>query len=89
MTSPSECDELMVGAFRDAVKGAHQRLELRDGGVHLPGHGGLLGFFPADLDRQLLEIEQHRHRELENLDLALELRAESRERDRVLNLEVR
>src|SRR3972149_3800983 len=73
--------ELMIGAFRDAIPGAHQRLELREGRVHLPGHGGLLGFFPDDLGRELLEIPEYRRRELEHRDLALELRFESRERD--------
>src|SRR5713226_5403708 len=63
--------ELMVGAFGDAVPGAHQRLEFREGGVHLPGHGGLLRFFLDDLGGQLLEIAQHRHRELTHLDLDL------------------
>src|SRR5712692_880217 len=77
----SHRDELMVGAFGDVVPRAHQRLEFREGSVHLPGHGSLLGFFPDDLGRQLLEIAQHRRRELENLDLALELRPESLERD--------
>src|SRR5437879_7910783 len=81
--------ELMVGAFGDVVPGAHQRLELREGRVHLPGHGGLLGFFPDDLGCQLLEIAQHRHRELEDLDLALELRLQSLERDGILGVEVR
>ena len=38
----SHCHELVVGAFGDVVPGAHQRLELREGGVHLPGHGSLL-----------------------------------------------
>src|SRR6266498_2369773 len=85
----SHCHELMVGAFGDVVPRAHQRLELREGGVHLPGHGGLLGFFPDDLGRELLEIAQHRHRELEHLDLALELRLEPLEGDRVLGVVVR
>jgi hypothetical protein len=53
---PSPRDELMVGAFRDVVPGAHQRLELREGRVHLPGHGGLLGLLLDHLGRQLLEI---------------------------------
>jgi len=35
--------ELMVGAFGDVVPRAHQRLKLREGRVHLPGHGGLGG----------------------------------------------
>src|SRR6266850_8453919 len=81
--------ELMVGALGDVVPGAHQRLELREGRVHLASHGGLLGFFPDDLGGQLLEITQHRHRELEELDLALELRLESLECDGVLGMEVR
>src|SRR5947209_20563343 len=81
--------ELMVGAFGDVVPGAHQRLELREGRVHLPGHGGLLGLLPDDLRRQLLEITQHRHRELDHIDLSLELRLEPLERDRVLRVVVR
>src|SRR6266446_8100109 len=90
ITQPSSYpDELVVGAFRNVVPGAHERLELREGRVHLPGHGGLLGLFSDDLGRQLLEIAQHRGRELEHLDLALELRLESLQRDRVLGVEVR
>src|SRR5438046_10248587 len=81
--------ELMIGAFGDVVPGAHQRLELCEGGMHLPGHGGLLGLLPDDLGGQLLEIAQHRHRKLEQLDLALELRLESLQRDGVLGVEVR
>src|SRR5438094_4105808 len=30
--------ELMVGAFGDVIPRAHQLLELREGGVHLPSH---------------------------------------------------
>src|SRR6266567_1356307 len=56
----SHRDELMVGAFGDVVPGAHQRLELREGGVHLPGHRSFLGFFPDDLGRELLEVAQDR-----------------------------
>src|SRR5712692_4840830 len=82
-------DELMVRAFGDPIPEAHQRLELREGGVHLPGHGSLLGFLPDDLDRQLLEIAQHRNGKLEHLDFALELRPEFLERDRVLHVELR
>src|SRR6266550_1359923 len=90
ITLPSSYpDELMVGAFRDVVPGAHERLELREGGVHLPGHGSLLGFLPDNFGRQFLEIAQHGHRESEHLDLALELRLESLQRDRVLRVEVR
>src|SRR5213078_966529 len=67
--SSSPRHELMVGAFGDVVPGTHQRLELREGRVHLFGHRGLLGFLPDDLGCQLLEIAQHRHRKLEDLDL--------------------
>src|SRR5438876_2488241 len=81
--------QLVVSAFGDVVPGAHQRLELCEGGMHLPGHGGLLGLLPDDLGCQLLEITQHRKRELEQLDLALELRLESFQRDGVLGVEVR
>src|SRR4029077_18967954 len=43
VTLPSSSGhELMVGAFGDVVPGADQRLELREGCVHLLGHGGLL-----------------------------------------------
>src|SRR6266849_7793335 len=79
----SHRDELMVGALGDVVPGAHQRLELREGRVHLPGHRSLLGFLSDDLGRQLFEIAQHWYRELEELDLALELGLESLERDGV------
>ena len=79
----------MVGAFGDVVPGTDQRLKFREGRVHLPGHGSLLGFFPDDFGRQLLEIAQHRHRELEHLDRPLELRLESLERDGVLHVEFR
>src|SRR6185295_12667425 len=90
ITLPSSYpDELVVGAFRNVVPGAHQRLELCERRVHLAGHGGLLGLLPDDLGRQLLEIAQHRGRELEHFDLALELRLESLQRDRVLDVEVR
>jgi hypothetical protein len=57
--------------------------------VHLPGHGGLLGFFPDDLGRQFPEIAQDRRWEWKHLDLVPELRPESLERDRVLDVEVR
>src|SRR6266540_3103887 len=80
----SHCHELVVSAFGDVVPRADQRLELREGRVDLPGHGGLLGSFPDDFGRQLLEIAQHRNRELKHLDLALELGLESPERDRIL-----
>src|SRR5437016_7568018 len=80
--------ELMVGAFRGVIPGAHQRLELREGRVHPPGHGGLLRFFPDDLGRHLPELPQHRKGELAHLDLAAELRLESPERERVLRVEV-
>src|SRR5712692_11741144 len=69
----SHRDELMVGAFGDVVPGTHEGLELRERRVHLPGHGGLLGFFLDDLGRQLLKIAQHRDREREHLDVTLEL----------------
>src|SRR5215472_17864404 len=43
--------ELMVGTFRNVVPGAHQRLEFREGRIHLLGHGTLLGLFADDLGR--------------------------------------
>jgi len=64
-------DELVVGAFGDKVPGAHERLELREGRVHLPGHGALLGLLLDDLGSQLLEFAQHRNRKLKQLDLPL------------------
>ena len=51
--------ELMVCAFRDVVPRADERLELRERRVDLSGHGALLGLFPDDVGRQLLEIAQH------------------------------
>src|SRR5262245_27811367 len=56
--------------------------------MDLPRHGALLGFFPDDFGRKLLEVAQHWCRELKDLDLALELRSESLERNRVLYVEV-
>src|SRR5215813_9361419 len=41
--------KLMIGTFGDPVPGSHQRLELRVGGVDLPGHGSLLRLFLDDL----------------------------------------
>ena len=76
----------MVGALGYVVPRSHQRLEFRVGRVHLPGHGGLLGFFPDDLGRKLLEIAQHGDRKLDDLDLALEIRLESVERHRVFRV---
>src|SRR5262245_10751596 len=73
ITAPLHGHELMVGALGDVVPGADQRLELRVGGVHLPGHGALLRFFLDDLGGQLLQITQHRRRELKHLDFSLEL----------------
>src|SRR6266436_6788803 len=60
--SSSPLHELVVGALRDAVPRAHQRLELRVGGVHLPGHGGLLRFVLDDFGRELPQITEQRHR---------------------------
>src|SRR5262249_53889685 len=81
--------QLMVGALSDVVPRTDERLELRERRVDLPSHGALLGFFPDDLGRELLEVAQHWRRELKDLDLALELRPESLERNRVLHVEVR
>ena len=74
--------------MRGGGRGGELRVEFGVRGVHLPGHGGLLGFFPDDLGRQLLELAQHRYRELDHLDLPLELGLESLQRDRVLRVEV-
>src|SRR5262245_53415707 len=52
---PSAGDELMVGTLRHVVPRAHERLELRERSVNLPGHGALLRFVPDDLGRQLSE----------------------------------
>src|SRR5262245_60749674 len=79
----------MVSALGDAIPRVQQRLELREGGVHLTGHWTLLGLLLDDLSCQLLQIAQHRRRVLKNLDLALELRFEPRERDRVLRVVLR
>src|SRR5262249_4204557 len=79
--------KLMVGALGHAVPRPHQRLELRVGRVHLPGHGCLLRLFPVDLCGELLEIAEHRHRDLDHLDLHLGLRLEAREGHRVLFME--
>src|SRR5262244_2076377 len=81
--------ELMVGAFGHVIPWAHQRLELRERGVDLAGHRGLLRLLPNDVAGQPLEVAQHRERELDHLDLALELRLESLERDGVLGVVVR
>src|SRR5262249_58787123 len=43
--------ELMVSAFRNVIPRAHQRLELREGRVHLSRHWRLLRLLPQDLDR--------------------------------------
>src|SRR5215467_10775627 len=74
---PSPRHELVVRALGHVVPGANQRLELRVGGVHLPGHGRLLRFLLDNLDRELLEVAQHGHGELEDLDLAFEFRLEA------------
>src|SRR5215831_10742056 len=87
--SPSSRHQLMVGALGNVVPRPHERLELREGGVHLPGHGSFLRLFPKDVGRQLLEISEHRHWELDDLYLALELCPEPLQRDRVLHVEVR
>src|SRR5215472_6644021 len=79
--SSSRRHELVVGALGDVIPRAHQRLELRERRVHLPGHRGLLGFVPDDFGGQLPEIAQHGSRKLDYLDLALELRLELREGD--------
>src|SRR5215510_14142792 len=79
-------NELMVGALGDVVPGGHQRLELRERRVDLPGHGRLLGFLPGDLGGQPLEIAEHRCRELEHFNFPLELHLEPRQRDGVLRV---
>src|SRR6266536_1081870 len=88
ITSPSDCDEPVIGALGDVIPGAHQGLELRERRMHLPGHGRFLRFLRDHLSRQLLEITQDRCREGEDLDLALEFCLELRKRDRVLRMEV-
>src|SRR5262245_57987231 len=79
--------EPMVSALRDMIPGAYKRLELREGGVHLPGHGRLLRLFLHNLAGQLLEIAQHWARDLQHLDLVLKLRPEPFQRDRVFRVE--
>src|SRR5215471_18642269 len=81
--SSSRRHELVVGALGDVIPRPHQRLELRERRVHLPGHGRLLRPLLDDLGRQLPEVAQHRRRELDDLDLALELRLEPLQRDGV------
>src|SRR6476660_8146562 len=81
-------DEMAVRALRDVVPRSHQGLELRERGVHLAGHGRLLGFLPDDVAGDLSQIAQHWTGELDHLDLALELGPEPLERDRVLGVEI-
>src|SRR5215831_11481495 len=69
MALPLPCHELVVGTFGDVVPRPHQRLELGERGVHLPGHRRLLGFLPGDLGRKPLQIAQHGDRDLSHLDL--------------------
>src|SRR6266508_296999 len=82
----SQRNELMVGAFGDVIPRPHQRLGLGEGGVHLPGDGGLLGFLLDDLRRELLESAERRRRELRDLELGLEHRRARLECDRVLGM---
>src|SRR5262245_28313510 len=84
ITAPLPRHELVVGAFGHVVPRPHQRLELRERRVDLPGHGRLLGFVPGDLGGQPLEIAEHRCRELEHFNFPLELHLEPRQRDGVL-----
>src|SRR5262245_4260186 len=79
----------MVGTLGDVVPRCDQRLELRERGMHLPGHRALLGFLPEDLSRQLTQIAALLYRDLNVLDLPLELILESLQRDCVLSVEVR
>jgi hypothetical protein len=78
----------MVRALGDVIPGTHERLEPREGRVHFPGHGALLGFVLDDLGSKLLELTKHRRRVLDDLHLALELGPETLERDRVLRVKV-
>src|SRR5215467_1880303 len=87
--SSSPRHELVVGTFGDVVPRPHQRLELGERGVHLPGHRRLLGFLPGDLGGELLELAQHGGGNLNQLDLALELRLEHGERARVPGVVIR
>src|SRR6516165_3939434 len=64
----SSLDKLMVCALGHVVPRPHQRLKLREGGVHLAGHGGLLRLLSHDLGRQLAEIPQYWPRKLDDLD---------------------
>src|SRR5215467_9937646 len=85
----SHGNELMVRALGDVIPGAHQRLELREGGVRLPRQGGLFRFFPYHLAGEPPEIMEHRYRQLEDLDLPFEVGLEALQRDRVLRVEIR
>src|SRR5689334_6514840 len=86
--SSSANDEVAVRAFRDVVPRPHQRLELRERGVHLAGHGRFFRFLPDHVAGHLSEIAQYGRGELGHLDLALELGPEPLERDRVLGVEI-
>src|SRR6185295_4227373 len=81
-------DVLMERALGDVVPRAHQRLELRERRVNLPGQRTLLGLLADDLRRQLPQIAQHRRGQLQHVDLALELRLEPGERGGVLGVEI-
>src|SRR5207245_9322851 len=69
MTNYLPRHELMVCAFRNVIPSADQRLELRERRVHLPGHGGLFGFFLDALGCDLLEIAEDWRRALAHPDL--------------------
>src|SRR5262245_16830749 len=69
----SSCNELVVGAFGDAIPRTDERLELRIGGMDLPGHRRLLRLLPDHVSGDLLEIAEHRTRKREDLDFRLEL----------------
>ena len=80
--------ELLIGALGDAVPTAHQRLELRERGVNLPGHRALLRVLLDHRDRDLLQLAEDGHRELDELDLVLELGLQAFEGDGVLGVKV-
>src|SRR5215468_7971299 len=48
ITPPLHRHELMVGTLGDVVPRPHQRLELREGRVHLPGHERFLRLLADD-----------------------------------------
>src|SRR5215813_2960780 len=76
----------MIGALGHVIPWPHERLELREGRVHLLCLRALLGLLSNNLARQLLELAERCGRQLEKLDLALELRLEAHQRGCILGV---